>query len=38
MDSYVLNKLAKFGAKNIHAFLRNCNFRVGAFYFDALIL
>jgi len=21
--------------KNIHAFLRNCGFRVGAFYFDA---
>jgi len=35
VGSYVLNKRAKFDAKNIHAFLKNCGFRVGAFYFDA---
>jgi len=27
---------SKIWCKNIHAFLRNCDFRVGAFYFDAL--
>jgi len=32
MDSYVLNKRAKIGAK-IHAFLRNCGFRIEEFYF-----
>jgi len=26
---------SKIWCKNIHAFLRNCDFRVGAFYFDA---
>jgi len=34
MDSYVLNKTAKFGAKMFNTFLRNCDFHVGAFYFD----
>jgi len=33
--SYVLNKREKIWRKNIHAFLRYCGFRVGAFYFDA---
>jgi len=26
---------SKIWCKNIHTFLRNCNFHVGAFYFDA---
>ena len=34
VDSYMKNKRAKFGAK-IFTRLRNCGFRVGAFYFDA---
>ena len=30
-----MEQKGKIWCKNIHAFLRNCDFRVGAFYFDA---
>jgi len=30
-----VEQTSKIWCKNIHAFLRNCGFRVGAFYFDA---
>ena len=34
-NSRLVEQTSKIWCKNIHAFLRNCGFRVGAFYFDA---
>jgi len=35
VNSYVWIQTSKIWCNNIHALLRNCGFRVGAFYFDA---
>jgi len=34
-EKLCVEQKSKIWCKNIHAFLRNCDFRVGAFYFDA---